>query len=319
MTPLLFVTGLLLLAATAPALAQERCSQSPPPNETAPGGPMQYCFDTIAGRPILWLYGGIGGGSAKNVTPGLQQTRRYHEVWLNSGGGSVNEGVWIGLALRQVKATVRVPKHPNVMCASSCTNLALGGYIRIIDEGARFFVHAASSVSSMNISTSFGKLRSGEILTAGRLIELSRADPTILEAVVEHERSTQPPFAVRFVMYLQSMIEGTPNERLYRQIESARLPPYYGPPGTSKPNMQLDLARLKLEGLVALQEILTQVELDSMGAMLNLMRTRQHELGRGAEEALDIFQATLNCRIQDLCHLQRHELIKLGYKNFVKE
>lgn len=122
---------------------------------------MQYCFDTVGGTPVLWLYGSIGEGSAENVARGIRQSARYREVWLNSPGGLVDEGFDIGRELRRMKVTVRVPSHPDVVCASSCTNLSLGGVFRIVEEGARFYAHAMSSVMNIQSTTPVAQRRSG--------------------------------------------------------------------------------------------------------------------------------------------------------------
>lgn len=156
-------------------------------------------------------------------------------------------------------------------------------------------------------------------MTAGSLIEISNADPNALVEAVEFRRARQPKSLVDLVMYLQSIIGGTPNSNVYRQLESTPLPPFYGLSTESRRNQSRDLARLKLEGIVAVQEIFTEVELDSMNTMLNMMRERQDELGRGAQSALNLFQAMLSCRIQDRCLLTRHQLTSLGFNNLVKE
>lgn len=112
------------------------------------------------GVRVLWLEGGISGeeqndkgaviyrGSAVEVSAALRR-RNYDEVWLNSGGGSVAQGYEIGALLNEVRATVRVPAREDVLCASSCTNMMLGGYNRIIEPGSSFIIHASSGMSGL--------------------------------------------------------------------------------------------------------------------------------------------------------------------------
>ena len=106
----------------------------------------------INNRRILWLVGKIEPdksefdgsftqGSAARVSVALRR-RNYDEVWMNSPGGSLLEGIRIGRMLRDNRATVRVPAMKNVICASACTIAMMGGTRRIVDQGADFRLHA---------------------------------------------------------------------------------------------------------------------------------------------------------------------------------
>ena len=70
----------------------------------------------------------------------------YNEIYLCSGGGAVSQGYAMGRAFAERRAKVKVPN--GFECASSCTNAFLGGYLRTIEEQARFIVHASSAVST---------------------------------------------------------------------------------------------------------------------------------------------------------------------------
>jgi len=311
-----------LIGAAGGAMAQggDQCSASPPqpPREAVrKSPPMLYCFDTVRGIPVIWLYGSIGGDSLANVSRGLRQAGRYREVWLNSGGGSVTDGYEIGGYLRQIKATVRVPRMAGVNCASSCTNLMLGGHNRIVEDGAEFFVHASSSVLRLDSGGLW--VQSGArqaVLDPQAVLEKTAKDPQYFREVAEVRQAMEPAATVEMVQYYQSVLGGTPNRPLYGQIASQELPKVY--PGPRR-ILERDIADLRANGIVALQEVMTQIELDAKREMLARMRERETELGRGARVALRILEATLACRIQDLCLLTRHQLASLGYHNFDRE
>jgi hypothetical protein len=317
----LLAAALIGVAGSATAQGGDVCSASPPQPPAGAGDrktpPMFFCFDTVRGVPVLWLYGDMGSDSAANVRRGLQQGARYREVWLNSGGGSVAEGYEIGGYLRQIKATVRVPRMNGVTCASSCTNLMLGGYNRIVEDGAKFYVHASSSVMQLEAGGLWVRSGSRDVsIDPQRLLEASAKDPSSFREVAELRQAMEPAATVEMVQYYQSILGGTPNRPLYSQLGSQELPKVYA---ASRRNLDRDVADLRANGIVALQEVMTQIELDGKRTMLARMREREPELGRGARVALRILEATLACRIQDLCLLTRHQLASLGYHNFDRE
>ncbi|WP_420992396.1 hypothetical protein ACKI2N_030145 [Cupriavidus sp. 30B13] len=284
--------------------------------------PMQFRFDVQRGMAVIWLYGPIGPDSARNVERGLRQTARYREVWLDSGGGSVSEGYAIGRLLRELKATVRVPAQGKVMCASSCTNLMLGGYNRIVENGAQFYVHAMSKMLNLSDGTQrIGINVDGRALSlsADTLIEEAGKKPEVLRAVVEQFHAEYARSSVDLLRYFQGILGGSPNEDAYQRLVNAPVAAMYGPPSARRAgarDLASDAASLRDAGVIALQEIMTQTELDAMRGRLALAREREAELGRGARVAARLFEATLACRIQDVCLLTRHELANLGYHNF---
>jgi len=83
---------------------------------------------------------------------------RYHEVastspagtpvYLNSRGGSFIGGIYLGLALREHRAAVRVQR--GATCASACAYAFLGGVDRNVPEGARLGVHRFYAVDVMS-------------------------------------------------------------------------------------------------------------------------------------------------------------------------
>ncbi|MEO0614725.1 MAG: hypothetical protein AAFY69_01180 [Pseudomonadota bacterium] len=77
----------------------------------------------------------------------------YAEVWLCSGGGSVQEGYKLGRYFARRRLKVRVPD--GFTCASACTIATMGGYLRTIDTKASFIVHASSGVSGFSEDATF--------------------------------------------------------------------------------------------------------------------------------------------------------------------
>ncbi len=313
------MTALLRMLASASALvlAALGCQAQETP-------PMQYRFAVERGIPVIWLQGPIGPNSARHVEHGLRQRARYQEVWLDSGGGLVSEGVAIGRLLQSLRATVRVPAATDVQCASSCTILMLGGHNRIVEEGAQFLVHAPSS--AMNVSgpgqpvyvTENGR---GYAIEAGRLIGIAQQEPETFRDVIGLVHAASARSAVETLMYYQSILGGTPQREAYAGLDAPALPSVYAkPPGSQGARvLATDIAALRSDGVIALQEILTQTELNAMRGVLQAARLQEPQLGRGARVAARLLEGMLACRIQDVCLLSRHQLANLGYHNFDKD
>ncbi len=100
---------------------------------------------------VLVLSGGFDRNSARTAVPKINNRHSYSEVWLCSPGGLVDQGIKVGEAFNKVRATVRVPK--GYRCVSACTIAQLGGYVRIIDEGGDFVIHASSAYSGFGLSS----------------------------------------------------------------------------------------------------------------------------------------------------------------------
>jgi hypothetical protein len=256
-----------------------------------------------AGIRVLWLEGGIRPDSGAIARRALAQRQRYDEVWLNSGGGDVDGGFDVGRALREHRATVRVRSHPCVRCASSCTNMMLGGYLRIVEPGANFHVHAASGVMNDQKSRAM----------AVGLKQFTERGAEGLREVVDTYLQSWVELSLRMVRYYQEVLGGQPNNETYAAIRTRhRIPSLY----PNQRNLDRDVVAARAEGRVAVQEILTDVELTGMKHMLTKLREHEGELGRGGKVALRIFEATLSSRIQDSALLTQHQLSNLGYHNF---
>jgi len=110
-------------------------------------------FEQQGSTRVLALKGGIVTGSSGVVARAMNSGRPYDQIWLCSGGGLVREGQELGRLFSRARAWVRVPA--GFFCASSCTIMTLGGYLRTIDAGANFIVHASSSVLEMGADYRF--------------------------------------------------------------------------------------------------------------------------------------------------------------------
>lgn len=132
---------------SAPAMAQTNyCATYSLPagfGSPATNQPMHYQVrDTGNGR-VLIATGSIKVGEASRLAQALRNAGAVDEVWLNSGGGVLVEGLAMGRVLRKAGVMTRVPN--GAFCASACTFVFLGGPVRIIDPNAYYGVHAFSS------------------------------------------------------------------------------------------------------------------------------------------------------------------------------
>ncbi len=109
------------------------------------------------GKRLLVLAGSIEEDSGKVVSSFVRNRKAYDEVWMCSPGGAVVGGKDIGKALNRARATVRTPI--GFSCVSACTIAFMGGYVRIIDRGADFTIHASSRFSGFG----FDEIKEGEI------------------------------------------------------------------------------------------------------------------------------------------------------------
>lgn len=110
---------------------------------------MTPSWHTHQGKSILLLSGDFGDNAASNVQRAVQRTNDYDEVWMCSRGGLVDQGTAIGRQLSDARATVRVPR--GFRCVSSCTIAFMGGFVRIIEPGSQYIVHASSAFSEFNL------------------------------------------------------------------------------------------------------------------------------------------------------------------------
>ncbi|EFX61696.1 hypothetical protein DAPPUDRAFT_121149 [Daphnia pulex] len=150
---------------------------------------------------------------------------------------------------------------------------------------------------------SFGTF-AGKPATWSQAVDFLAAQPELLKKQAQDRWDSEVKGSIELIGYYQTMIEGQPQWQSYQQLADRALPALYDG-ATPARRFSQDLADVQARGLVALQEIYTQIELNAMNAIHEGLWRDRAALGLGAEEALKIFRAGLNCRIQDLCPLDR--------------
>jgi len=130
----------------------------------------------------------------------------YYEIWLNSGGGDLMEGVKLGRILASKKATVRVPDGAN--CISACTVAFLGGLFRYVDTNATYQVHSYSRVLN-GISEKME-------------YELLRSPKSATNQLITKNYISARNWVPILAMHFQSSIRGKPSPVYYAEWENAR-------------------------------------------------------------------------------------------------
>lgn len=248
-------------------------------------------------------------GDSERLAPLL---RDGDEVWMDSGGGDLNEGILIGELLRRRQATVRVP--PGASCVSSCTVAFLGGVFRYVESGGSYEVHAASKFLN-------------ESLEGDRLQEVV-SDPR--QALADWAARLQDGYTVdgRIVTGLREIAM-----RLFRHFQRALLPLGEFPAGSVTPNDALDrwfrnrpavtyggsaqhsadVEKITREGGPAAQEVLMRMERDTVAGAIASLRAIETQLGPRADPALDMLETMYSSRITLTLRLNYETLLKMGF------
>lgn len=217
---------------------------------------------------------------------------RYKEVWLQSGGGHLYEGLAVGRVLRRHGATVRVPMRAN--CASSCTVAFLGGLFRLIDDSTSFVVHSASGVMGGLDQSTAAAARQGNFRSFYQRAQ-ARACERSLELLQYFQQS---------LLLLKGVTAPPPRVG----VDRCR-------PGNaySETAEATDRQRAEIEGLGAAQAILMRLERESMLAALTAWRAQMAILGERAGPAIRMVEAMYDTSILDGSDLNRETLLRLGY------
>ena len=251
-------------------------------------------------------------GDAERLTRELTG-KNYDEIWLASGGGDLDEGIGIGEVLRRFQATVRVP--PGHQCVSSCTVAFLGGVFRYLDEVGTYEVHAASRFlrqdangelmkgmladPEKNLSQWSSLIFLGANMQSGRF----RGARELAQTLFLHCQKALHPLGVlppgreaQNRQHLQGLLRSTPRLVYPESREFAD-----------------DVARVRREGVPAVQEILMRIERDSMQRSLEEIRGLLPSLGPRAEPALRMVETMYSSRITSTALLSRQTLVQMGY------
>jgi hypothetical protein len=290
-------------------------------------------------RAVLWVRdcGSLGDGpcseTASRFTEGdaatLEQElrrARYDEIWLNSGGGDLLEGIRIGHLLRAWQATVRVPQ--GATCASACTVAFLGGLFRFVDTGGTYEVHAGSVL----LRGFRGRLRHvGDQLLGGS----ERDTEDALAWFAEWKLRGEP---VDCAVDLTRTSGGASCQvgargvaaALFAHFQAAIVPlgeqPGSGPVlrrwlyagGTplpySREQIREDVARIRREGEAAAQEILMRLERDTMAHAIAQLEAVAPSLGPRARPALQMLAVMYSKRIAGgAADVSPATLLQMGY------
>jgi hypothetical protein len=242
---------------------------------------------------------GFSAGDGAMVAQQLR-SKSYAQVWLNSGGGDLAEGVKVGEALRDYKQFVVVPK--GMTCVSSCTVAFLGGVIREVDPQGSYQVHAYSRVM---------------MATPKYLERFTGEDGEI--NLDDFARDTEPGArgqAKKLFMYVQRMIGGVNDAQAVDAALSLASGPYKNYRGSAQ--WKADLQHIKSGGIAAAQEVLMRLERSSFETYLNALIASSPDLGRRARQAAHMLEIMFSSRIQGTFPLDQKTLKENGYINYVR-
>jgi hypothetical protein len=225
----------------------------------------------------------------------------YDEVWLISHGGRLLEGIEVGNALREYQATVRVPA--GYQCVSACTVAFLGGLFRIVDDGASYEVHAASSFSGLLDSDYQQEVL--KMLNWDPGAEYARFASRQLDRARELAAMLLP-FFQQSLLPLDARVSNA--GALARWRQSAPSTTY-----SASEQCREDAARFRREGVTSAQETLMRIERDSMAQAIDELRAELPALGPRAGAALEMLAAMYSSRITFTASLSRQTLVEMGY------
>ncbi len=262
-------------------------------------------------------------GDAERLTRQLA-SKPYKEVWLYSNGGSVTAGIDVGLALRDVTATVRVPRGRD--CISACTIAFMGGRWRYVDDPFSFKVHSASAFTKLE-SVDARLARAGGdwrklaalvyVVTADNLFRLVsyfddtstsmqapavRANLQAVAAALRGQATSSPSALVRAARQTGASTE--PAERwAERCLERLRL---------SMGGQSLD-DRLALEGPALRHTVALQIERQAAADVIAEIRGRLGTDARTHVAGLDKVDVMYSTTIIDVFEPSQVVLVNRGY------
>ena len=246
-------------------------------------------------------------GDAARLAAALM-ARSYDEVWLSSGGGSLDEGIAVGEVFRRFQVTVRVP--PGHSCVSACTVAFLGGVFRYVDPGATYEVHAASvflnaTTEDPDVKMLLKDPRSAKDVATALLIGepgFKGARASAQELLLHFQKALYPLGA------LPAAQEQTIRNQFRALLQTS---PAFGYPESQQ--FVDDVARIQREGAPAAQEILMRLERDAMQVAITELRPLIPSLGARAEPALRMLEAMYSSRITGTASLNHQTLVHMGY------
>lgn len=231
----------------------------------------------------------------------------YDEVWLHSGGGVLNEGVYIARVLRRHRMTVRV--RAGTMCVSSCTVAFMGGLFRYVEAGATYQVHSASK-----FMRGFG-CGSKPSCFQKEFFDEFRQNPEAKLAEFASEEYVGARLSARRLLALfqrtlllplgQENTVSEDDDRFLLWARNHSAPPYRA--------AAADARRFRSEGEAAAQDIIMRIEREAMNAAIADLRANIASYGRRAEPALRMIEAMYMTSIIETAVLSPETLLRMGY------
>jgi hypothetical protein len=174
-----------LLGSAAPAIADDIFVPLPKDmewSEVAKHDSLQFSLVPSGRRNVLVAWGGIDTGDSERFRAALDAAAPIDEVWLDSPGGALEEGMEMGRILRARRLTTRIPR--GLQCISACNFIFMGGKIRYVETGGVFGVHMFASNAADMIRNDLAK-PPGTVLDFNRQFPQGQVDPADLQAQLD--------------------------------------------------------------------------------------------------------------------------------------
>jgi hypothetical protein len=267
-------------------------------------------WETMVEGPVktpVGMYPGDAKVMDANLTDQEKKGKPYEEVWLFSGGGSLNEGIEVAKVLRRHHVAVRVPK--GAQCISSCTVIFMGGYLRYVDGTYR--VHSGSAVME-------GTTSGDESLIGILIAEVQKNPDEAFKEYAELQQVSQRSMARQLERLFQNTLlipfnTYLPDDKASFEAWAKSNPPHLSYLDGDNPQRAADVQRYKTEGSACLQDIAMRIERDSMTAAISDMQAIQSNLGRRAGPAIDMVSAMYMTSIKETSALSHETMLKMGY------
>jgi hypothetical protein len=105
---------------------------------------LEFSSKNLGGRQILLMQGTFETGDSRKFSQAIQKLGRVDELWFNSSGGAVSEGLEIGRKIRSLGLATKISAQAE--CYSICAFAFLGGVVREIEPGGVYGVHMFSAM-----------------------------------------------------------------------------------------------------------------------------------------------------------------------------
>jgi len=320
-----------------------------------PAHALEFELRTVKKTGVRVLYvhdkrlenGGVEGfveGDADKLARAFAQGS-FREVWLDSGGGNLSEGIKMGRLLRARQAFVRVAE--GMSCVSSCSVAFLGGVVRVVDPGATYEVHMFSAFSDESRMSALWKVCRGEfkglqdsfpqmklaesdVPELMELLRLKAPDQFIpelwgvctdadrlesaLPVIMRKRAKTAGAVGVDLFLYLHEMRGGRVGPDARRALSGLEARDMYA----LGRDVKQDVQALQAEGVVGLTRLLMDQEINAVQQVRAAAAART-DLDKAGAVALKQLDQMLSTRIMHTHSLSRPQLEGLSYDNLVFE